>query len=371
MLLHAAMMWFTAGVYHDGSWSALFCTGALRPQPPSLSGENTYLFQNATGYDGQFYHYMAHDPMPRGEMLRYMDHPRVRYRRILVPLSAHLLALGQTRWIDASFFAVLLAGVGAGGYWLALWFTHRGLPAGLGVCFALLPPVLVAANRATVDAWLAALTVAYLLLYVRQGWRLYAVLVCAALSRETGILLIAGHGLYCLTARRWKDAVTYGSAALPALLWWRYVATQAPHTSAELSGWTYGFPFSGLVGQLAFRAGESVSHPLLHVFDTVCLLLTLSILIHIMWRLVRSPKGIFTCHLAGWLILSIVLASLSPALARAYWGSAFSYARSLGPMFLLWGLQPQVNWRLTGGAVSLLSLRILIDIILDSGVRNL
>jgi hypothetical protein len=66
MLLHAAMMWFTAGVYHDGSWSALFCAGALRPQPPSLSGENTYLFQNATGYDGQFYHYMAHDPMPGG-----------------------------------------------------------------------------------------------------------------------------------------------------------------------------------------------------------------------------------------------------------------------------------------------------------------
>lgn len=369
ILLHAAVMWFGVTAHYHGDWTALFCTGALGPHPPSLSSEHIYKFRNATGYDGQFYHYLAHDPQPRGEMARFINHPRVRYGRILVPFAAHLLAWGQTQWVDVAFFATLLAATGAGGYWLAQWFALHGGNVLLGLSFAALPPVLVAANRATIDGWLAAFYAAYLVYASRQGWRLYVVLLCAALTRETGILLTAGHVVYCLVSRDWRSANVYGTAVLPALLWWRHVARYVPHTS-ELSDWMYGIPLSGLVGQLAFwRNGLP---PLLRVFDILCLLFTLLVMIHIGWQLLRRRFDLFTCHLAGWLALSALLASLSSELARAYWESTFSYARSLAPMFLLWSLQQEVEGRrLAASASLLLSLRVLLDIVLDSGPRNL
>ena len=369
--LEAAVMWFGVTAHHDGDWTALFCTGALRPQPPAFSAEHIYLFPNATGYDGQFYHYLAHDPLPQGDIPRFMDNARLRYRRILAPLAAHLLALGQTQWVHTAFFAMLLAAAGAGGYWLAQWFILQGQSAWFGLSFAALPPILIAANRATIDAWLAAFCVAYLIYASKSAWRCYLVLLCAALIRETGVLLTAGHVLYCLTTRQWRSAVVYGSAVLPALFWWQYVARHVPHT-AELSDWTYGLPLSGIAKQFVFWTMGSPAPFLLRVFDALCLVFTIAVMTDICVRLLRRRFDIFTCHLAAWLALSLVLASLSTALAYGYWSSSFSYARSLAPMFLLWSLQQwTAGRRLAASCPLLLSLRVGVDIVLNAGPKNL
>jgi hypothetical protein len=47
---------------YGGNWTAFNCTGARFPIPPALAGENIYRFQRSNGWDGQFYHYIAHDP---------------------------------------------------------------------------------------------------------------------------------------------------------------------------------------------------------------------------------------------------------------------------------------------------------------------
>jgi len=53
---------------YAGNWIALFGTGSASPPPRALAGEHIYVFPNNTGYDGQFYRYVAHDPLYCGEI---------------------------------------------------------------------------------------------------------------------------------------------------------------------------------------------------------------------------------------------------------------------------------------------------------------
>jgi hypothetical protein len=86
------------------------------------------------------------------------------------------------------------------------------------------PATLISVDRLVVDATLAALTVGFVY-YARQGppWKLYAVLACAILTRETGVLLLAGYCLYLLWRRLPVRALLFGTAGLPALAWYAYV----------------------------------------------------------------------------------------------------------------------------------------------------
>src|SRR5208283_5790499 len=102
-----------------GKWSGLFCTGALLPQPASLAGEHIYLNAGSVGYDGQAYHYIAHDPFFQRGLSQSLDDPRLRTQRILFPLLAWLLAFGQDSYVDAALIAVQLLFCGLGVYGLS------------------------------------------------------------------------------------------------------------------------------------------------------------------------------------------------------------------------------------------------------------
>src|SRR5574340_617734 len=80
--------WQAATVHSNyrGNWTALFCTGSRFPLPPELAEEHVYVFPDSTGFDGQFYHLIAHDPALRRGFDRYIDAPEYRSRRTLVPL---------------------------------------------------------------------------------------------------------------------------------------------------------------------------------------------------------------------------------------------------------------------------------------------
>ncbi len=178
---------------YGGHWTALFCTGARLPQPPGLACGAIYTFANSHGYDGQFYHYIAHDPFFQQGFSEYIDAPALRCRRLLVPCLAWLLAAGRPRRIDAAYVAVVAGFVFLGSWWLARYALLGSAHAAWGLAFLLVPATLVSMDRLTVDVALAALTVAFVF-YSRPGpsWKLYPVLALAPLARETGLLLIGG-----------------------------------------------------------------------------------------------------------------------------------------------------------------------------------
>ena len=115
------LLWQTLTVRYNyaGNWTALYCTGANFQIPPVLAGENIYRLERSNGWDGQFYHYVAHDPFLADGMRRYIDLPGLRYRRILIPALAHVLAWGNAKRIDAAYRAVILLFFGLGAYWLS------------------------------------------------------------------------------------------------------------------------------------------------------------------------------------------------------------------------------------------------------------
>ncbi|HEV8146815.1 MAG TPA: hypothetical protein VGP79_10555 [Bryobacteraceae bacterium] len=107
---------------YGGNWSGLFCTGSRMPFPSELAHENIYVFPNSSGYDGQAYHYVAHDPWFQRGLANYIDAPRLRTRRILVPALAWLVApvlaiflRYQDAWSDVCVWADVVAIFGAAG----------------------------------------------------------------------------------------------------------------------------------------------------------------------------------------------------------------------------------------------------------------
>jgi hypothetical protein len=285
-----ALSWQAITVHYNygGNWTALFCTGGNVPVPPQLAGERIFIFPNSTGYDGQFYHYVAHDPFLRKGIAGYTDAPRLRYRRILVPLTAYLVAGGRDRYVDTAYFGVILLSVYLGACWLSRYVSLCGRHPAWGLCFLLVPATIISIDRLIVDLTLAALTVGFAL-YARHGppWKLFLVLACAVLTRETGFLLLAGYCLYLLWRRLLLKTALFSAAAVPALAWFSYVQ---PRTEGDLVANFLQIPRSLELFVTARYALPDLLAGAITVLDyLVALGIVLAVVLAIRFVLKRSP----------------------------------------------------------------------------------
>ena len=204
-----------------GNWTGLFDTGKAFPPPPELARENILVVSETTGYDGQFYHYVAHDPFLRRGLTRYVDNPRLRYSRILVPMMAYLLSAGHQDWVDRSFRLVILLFVGLGAWWMTRFALKHRWRKDSALLFVLFPAAILSVETLTVDVALMALCVGFLLFQDEQepAWKLAAILVLAPLVRETGAILTAAATLSALRTRRWRRALLFAGTIAPWLAW--------------------------------------------------------------------------------------------------------------------------------------------------------
>jgi hypothetical protein len=248
-LLGLSWQLLTVHYNYGGNLTALFCTGSYYPTPPSLTAEHIYVFRNSGGYDGQSYHYVAHDPLCRSDIGRAVPDPMLRYRRILLPGMAYLVALGRQRWIDVSYVACNLAFLFLGSWWLALLLIRLRIHPWFAAFYVLVPASLISLDRLVVDLALTSLCLGFAV-YAGSGpkWKLYAVLVAAALCRESGFLLTAAYALDMLALRRFRLSLLFTTAILPAVAWNAYVSLRIPGGPAfELR---YAIPLWGLIRTL-------------------------------------------------------------------------------------------------------------------------
>ncbi len=151
------------------------------------------------GYDGQFAYFIALDPRPASTE-GHLDVPAYRYQRLLYPLLARLLALGQPGLIPWTLLLINIVAQVAGtylvetwlvGYRLSRWYALiYGLWFGLAgavrvdlnepLCFALLAGALLAHSRGR--RWLAALCLALALLTKESALLFAAAFLLAALA---------------------------------------------------------------------------------------------------------------------------------------------------------------------------------------------
>jgi hypothetical protein len=113
--------------------SAAFAVWRLQAagwQPVALAELGTRYAQiepsGSEGYDGQFTYYVAMDPRPEA-VAPHLDVPAYRYQRILYPLLARALALGQPAWIPWSLILISLIAQAVGTWAVASFLADHGV----------------------------------------------------------------------------------------------------------------------------------------------------------------------------------------------------------------------------------------------------
>lgn len=329
-------VWTAARIHYvfRGNWTAVFFTGTNFRMPPDLAA-GTYRVAG-TGYDGQFYRYLAHDPWLRKGYSRFVDAPQLRFRRVLVPLSAWLLAFGQPRRIEAAYVAVELLFLALGVYWCGRLLARRGHAPYWGLLFVVVPATLASFDRMLVDGPLTALFAGFLLYCEEERWgRVWLLAMLASLTRETGLLLVAALVTDRLLDRDWRRAAWYSACALPAAAWYGYLAAHLPR-DAHVT--ILAPPVWGLLRRLFFLRPypDPNVQLLLRVTDVLAVLgLAVSIILAVRWAL-QSPLGPVTLCIGFFVALALVLG------APAHMLDPFGFGRPVSPL-LLWVMLEAVS----------------------------
>ena len=316
---------------YGGNWTGLFCTGSINQEiPPALASEHIYRFPDSVGYDGQFYHFIAHDPLLRRNFKAFVDDPRYRYPRILVPGLAFLLAFGNDARIDAAYICVVWLSVFLGSYWFGRYAILYGYPARLAILFALAPAVLVSIDRLTVDAALAACTAGFALFTNgRSHYKLYALLAAAGLARETGLLLLAAWCIFLIGKRLWLQAAIFATAGLPAACWFLFVRLHTPPHEFETVSLSL---FTGIAGRFLHPFPYPFGGAVKILAVALDLLALTGIAAALAWAGYRAWRRAWTpVTIAIYLFALLTIALSTPAA----WSEVYAFGRALTPLAML------------------------------------
>src|SRR5262249_47991778 len=188
-LFYLGMVWLSIRQYGD-NLSSLIQVGQIAPESePHGLGPHVVVLRNSTGYDGQFYYYIADDPFLQKRTFR----SPFRYQRIGYPVVVWAVSLGQRDWRPAAMVAVNIASVIVVALLSAYLLTL--LPPAMSPWWALAcainPSLLVAVELDLAEPLTLALPLAGLLLYLRGRIIAAAIVFAAALlTREVAILML-------------------------------------------------------------------------------------------------------------------------------------------------------------------------------------
>ena len=327
--------------YADGSnWTALFCIGDRTPEPPELQ-HDVYRWPNSGGYDGAFYRTLAHDPWLRRGFAHYVDGPRLRFRRILVPALAWTLGGGRDSAIDAGYIAAMLAFVAAGAFWVAEHAAAMGRSALWGLAYLLLPSTIISIDRMLTDLPLISLLAGFLW-YARKGSfaALWILGLLACLTRETGVCIVVGYAAWLLTQRLYARAALMLTAMLPLLVWILYVNA---HTTAGLSFWTtYVGPARDLLAAIVHLRTYPVSPAIqvgIQILDKIALAgIVLGFVQAILLARRGGPQAFI---ILAFVAVSAILTSMNDQFADVY-----GYGRLFSPVLLIlaWDALASRRW---------------------------
>ena len=327
----------TVAANYGGNATGLFRIGYEMKVPPELA-QGAYRNAHPSGYDGQFYLWLAHDPFLRSDTEAYLDQPLMRARRILVPLLAWTLALGQRELINGAFILVIAAFIFGGVFWLGRIMELEGRHAALGLLFLIMPATITGLDAMTVDVALAALTACFAWQWRSGNTRwLWITIAAAPLVRETGILLTAACVLAAMYRREARTALVWATAAVPMIGWNVYLhlvlSPAKASVQAAVPSWVWPQLHVGILERALHPSNYPQFSPaiqtLARTLDELAVAGTIAaVVIGVMRLRTMRPTALRVA-----LGLSMLL--LLTMTARGFWESPYSYGRPLAPLFML------------------------------------
>lgn len=176
------------------------------------------------GYDGQFAYQIARDPLNGWTKT---DVPAYRYQRIVYPILARALALGN---VDLVPWALILVNVGA--LAVGTWLTeeilrHFRMNRWYALAYGLSAGTLMAVRLDLTEPLAYALAQAGVLLALKDRWRGAALaLAIAALTKEVTLAFAAGIGLVYLFQHQWRRLLGFSIVILAPFAIWQIVLWQ-------------------------------------------------------------------------------------------------------------------------------------------------
>ena len=166
------------------------------------------------GYDGQFLYYIARDFNPDTAVV-HLDVPAYRYQRILMPLLAHLLSLGNLEILPWMLAAIGIVAHSLATWGLAAMLKHWGVNPWYALVYGLWVGFVLAVRLDLPEPLAYGLIIAALLAGSKEkqgsAWILYGL---AIFAKEVTLLFVAAQGLVFLWRRQWRSAAGLGLLTL-------------------------------------------------------------------------------------------------------------------------------------------------------------
>ncbi len=210
------------------------------------------------GYDGQFAYQIARDPLNGWTKI---DVPAYRYQRIVYPLVARVLALGNAELIPWTLIIVNIIALTAGVWLTEEILQHFQISRWYALIYGLSAGTLMSVRLDLTEPLAYALAQAGVLLALKDRWRWSAVvLAIAALTKEMTLAMAAGIGLVYLFHRQWRRSLVFGATVLvPFAIWqlvlWRWFGQPGLGSGGALATPFELVPLRGL-WSLAFVDGR-------------------------------------------------------------------------------------------------------------------
>lgn len=154
-----------------------------------------------SGYDGQFFYYIALDPI---NARYYIDNPpSYRYGRIIYPILAKLLSLGNSKNIPYALVLINVLAILGSVYVLSLWLIEHKLSPLYSLAYGIYPGLHIALQRDLSEplAYFFTIAAIYLLNKSKLVWSIL-LFTASALTRESTLIFPLIYGLsYLLEAR--------------------------------------------------------------------------------------------------------------------------------------------------------------------------
>ena len=214
-----------------------------------------------TGYDGQFAYFIARDG---ADAVPYIDGASLRYQRIIYPLTARVLSLGQENLVPWTLLLVnivafsvsvgalsyLLKEMGVSGYYALIYMFW------IGNLFAI---------RFDLNEPLCFMFAIFAIIAYRREhyrWTIF-LLILSTLTKELGLVIAGGLSFHAFFQRKWGWSILLFGAPLSAfLLWWLVMKAwlgtlPTIYPSAKLHLIPFQGMFSILTDQPELSSGEA------------------------------------------------------------------------------------------------------------------
>ncbi len=175
---------------------------------PVIRLDPSYPNVDEIGYDGEFFYYLALDPV---NARYYMDVSTYRYTRILYPMLARTLALGRPALIPWTLWLINWLAIAGGALAVAAWLKRHGFSPWFALVYGLYPGLIVVLQRDLSEALGYGLAAAAIYVFDfgpgRRQLLAAGIFALAALTRETTAVF----------ALVYAGAVLFGGGPRPAL----------------------------------------------------------------------------------------------------------------------------------------------------------